>query len=173
MSNKNWDERLGVLRQRHEEVKEELFNIEEKIELIEQLQVQALDAPVAKSRKVERILEQTHTKIQDERPVKLRKKNEESSSDNPPKRRGRPPKNPDAVKNENKTVPLGTLVLSIAKTLNRPFSLSEMVTMVCDSDYQSSGDLSNMVYQSLYKLQKQNKIINNGDRTYSFDSSID
>lgn len=165
MSNKKWDERLGVLRQRRDEIKEELFNIEEKIELIEQLQ--SVGAVSESNKKL--------LNVENSEKIAVRKKSEktEISSENPPKRRGRPPKNPDAVKNDNKTVPLGTLVLSIAKTLNRPFSLPEMVTMVCESDYQSSGDLSNMVYQSLYKLQKQSKIINNGDRTYSYDSSND
>lgn len=166
MSNKKWDERLGVLRQRRDEIKEELFNIEEKIELIEQLQsVGAESGQELAQKRIEK------NSLQN--PLRKKSEKAEISSDNPPKRRGRPPKNPEAVQSENKSVPLGTLVLSIAKTLNRPFNLAEMVTMVCESDYQSSGDLSNMVYQSLYKLQKQNKIINNGDRTYSYDNSND
>jgi len=74
-----------------------------------------------------------------------------------PKRRGRPPKNPNAVpQNKEKRIELPNLLETIIQTHGKPMKHEELVVAARNAGYKSEAkDFSNMVYQCLVKLVKK------------------
>ena len=180
-----WDERLDVLRQRLTVLQEESENIQEKIDLIVELQrlkgsdtAEAATTVMASSQEESEPAEVKHRSVKIQAGKKRRTASMQIPATDQPKRgRGRPKKNPEAVASKtgtgSKSVPLPALIQSIAKTIDKPFKLGELVTLVMESNYQSDGNISSMVYQALRKLVRQGKIADKGDRTYQFSQSED
>ena len=71
-----------------------------------------------------------------------------------PKRRGRPPRDPNAEKGPS----LPSLLETIAKQQGKPLSQAEYVVAVREAGYASQAkDISNMVYQALRGLVKKGR----------------
>lgn len=165
LQNTNWDEQLESLRQ-------ELAYLQEQINLIERLQSLAEKRTGTAQISIVGQAAQTGTQKAG-RPAGNVKKAPVESVTQQAKRRGRPKGSGSSVakQNEQKNVPLHILIETIAQSKGKPFDLAELVNAVCESGYQSKGNLSSMVYQSLRKLVKQDKIVKNEDRLYQHKSS--
>lgn len=95
------------------------------------------------------------------------------AGDTPKKKRGRPPKNPNApatpkteavADDGEKKMKLPQLLEQIGREAKRSLKYDEIVQMVKDNGYTSAAkDYNNMVYQCLLKLVKGNVFTKTGE----------
>ena len=90
-----------------------------------------------------------------------------------PKRRGRPPKNPNAVAApKEKRIELPSLLETIIRSNDKPMKHKELVVAALNAGYKSDAkDFPNMVYQCLVKLVKKgtlNKVNEGKNAEYTF-----
>lgn len=90
-----------------------------------------------------------------------------------PKRRGRPPKNPQAVAQpKEKRIELPGLLETIIQSHGKPMKHEELVVAAHNAGYKSDAkDFSNMVYQALLKMVKKgtlNKANEGKNAEYTF-----